>query len=784
MLFLLLVLMTAAPINVLAAEQVTLQLKWLHQFQFAGYYAALEKGFFAEEGLDVILKERDLNEDNILQVLEGDADYGVADSILFLFRDRGMDLVLVAPIFQHSPNVLMTLASSDIRSPRDLVGRRLAFYDNDTEGVGILAMLAKHGVLRDGLMRYSLNERMAKLLAGEVDAVTAYSTNEPFIFREAGHGIRIIDPRHYGIDYYGDILFTHRQEAEQYPQRVEAMRRAVIRGWHYALDNKEEIVDLILEQYNTQGKSRAALMNEAYGLEPKIARHTIEMGYLDTGRLEYILDQMESLDLIASNDQGVQGLVFESGQNSGSRRLNLTESQEAFLSQHQRLRVAVDPDWPPFEYYDAEQRLQGISADYLRLLEERLGIEVELVRGLTWPEVVKAIANKEIDLLPAVSSTPERRQFLNFTQPYVRSPMVIVTDHEVDFIADMNQLRGEKVLVVEGYASDEMLSTHFPDLDITRVTTSIEGLRQVAAGNAYGFVGNLAAATHLIRSDGLANLKVSGQAPYSFDLGMAVRDDWPELVQILDKFLASVSQQEHAAIYSHWVELPVEQGFPWRSVLPGLTLLLLVLIILGLYTLHLANLNRKIRQANSRLFQAEAELRKKNEELEEVSITDKLTGSYNRHHLDRVLNEQAELVRRHQRSLSVVLFDLDFFKAVNDQHGHQLGDEILKKFAVLVKSKTRSSDIFGRWGGEEFLLICPETNSQQACLVAEKIRMALESYEFPAGIQQRLSAGVMSLQAGMTIHQLLSGADYQLYRAKEAGRNQVCCDQPPSLEIS
>ena len=773
--FVCLMMLAAISAGSLASDQpLVIQLKWLHQFQFAGYYAALEQGYFAEEGLDVELRERDLSQDNILQVVEGEADYGVADSILLLFQDRGLGVTLVAPIFQHSPNVLMTLAASNIQAPQDLAGRRLAFYNNETEGIGVLAMLAKQGVLSQGLLRVSLTERIEKLLAGEVDAVTAYETNEPVRLREQGYAIRTINPRHYGVDYYGDIFFTHQQEAEQNPERVAAMRRAVIRGWHYALNNKEELVDLILEKYNSQNKSREALLTEAYGLEPLIARHTTELGYLDQGRLQFILDQMESLNLIQANDQGRHGLVFESSQNKASQ-LSLTPQEQEFLDSLDRLRVAVDPHWPPFEYYDSQGQLQGISADYLDLLTDRLGIEIELITGLSWAEVMEATRRGEVDLLPAVASTPERQQFLNFSHPYVRSPMVLVTDMSIDFISDMRQLRGMRILTVAGYASDEMLTTYYPELNVQHVRSTLEGLKRIAAGDADVFVGNLAAVSHQIRSEGLANLKVSGQTPHSFDLSMAVRDDWPEMLTIIDKFLASVSVQEHNKIYSSWVEMPVQQGIPWRNILPGFIGLLALLILLGLYTLHLAKLNRRIRLVNHRLNLAETELREKNEELEQVSITDKLTGCYNRHHLDRVLIEQAELVRRHERPLSVVLFDLDHFKQVNDHYGHQQGDQVLKGFADLVKARIRTNDVFGRWGGEEFLLICPETSKEQACLVAEKIRAALEQHAFPQGIRQQISAGVMLLQPNMSLDQLLSGADHQLYLAKQQGRNQVCC---------
>lgn len=182
--FLLCLVLLVLPLSVRAQAvpplgQVTLQLKWLHQFQFAGYYAALEKGYFAEEGVGVVLRERDPATNNILQVLEGEAEYGVADAALLLYQERGLGVQIIAPIFQHSPNVLLTLASANIRSPSDLVGKRVRLYSNDAEGFSILAMLAESGVLDTGIVRQPFTQDFSVLARGESDAIYAYSTNEP-----------------------------------------------------------------------------------------------------------------------------------------------------------------------------------------------------------------------------------------------------------------------------------------------------------------------------------------------------------------------------------------------------------------------------------------------------------------------------------------------------------------------------------------------------------------------------------------------------------------------------
>ncbi|MGE4370166.1 MAG: ABC transporter substrate-binding protein [Burkholderiaceae bacterium] len=756
-----------------AREAVTLQLKWLHQFQFAGYYAALEKGFFREEGLNVILAERDLTQNTVDQVLSGQAQYGVADSALFLHHANQAPIVLVAAIMQHSANAVMTRADSGIKTPRQLTGKRLAFYENDSDGIDILAMLAEQGVMKSGLTRMTWDERIAGLINGDIDAISIYVTNEPYVLREMGHEVNIINPRHYGLDLYGDMLFTSRREAADHPARVAAMRRAVIRGWDYALNNLEEMVELVYGKYNTQKKSRAALMHEALGISTLVSRHTIPLGEIDAGRVEYIQNRLKSLNLIAGATPNGNGFIHES---STRRNFELTPQEREFLANLGPIQTGIElQGWPPFEFFDDQGNFHGIAADYLELLSDRLGIEFAIRTDLPWSDLLQAARDKQIDLIPSAAATPDRREYLTFTRTYIRSPMVLVTRTDQDFIPDIGVLKGKAIGVVGGYASDEMLKRHYPLLTLKPYPSTRAGLKALAAGELFAFVDNLAAVTHLIKAEGLANLKISGQTPYSFDLAMGIRDDWPLLRSAIDKALASVEPLTHNDIQNRWVTLRVNEPFPWIKLLPVAAIAGFLFAALLAYLLHLRHLNKRIQTANQRLAAAEHELREKNRLLQELSITDKLTGTFNRHHLDTALHHHFQQAKRYQRPLSIVLIDLDHFKAVNDTYGHHTGDEILQRFAQTVAGRLRKTDIFGRWGGEEFLIICPETDRSGAVILADSIRQTVAGgMTLTKDLTQTISAGVAQAGEAGTIDELIMLADNRLYNAKQAGRNRVC----------
>lgn len=181
-----------------------------------------------------------------------------------------------------------------------------------------------------------------------------------------------------------------------------------------------------------------------------------------------------------------------------------------------------------------------------------------------------------------------------------------------------------------------------------------------------------------------------------------------------------------------------------------------------------------LEQARQKLAEAHFMLSLKNKELEKMASRDALTGLNNRFSLDEAMSHELNKAQRYERPLSVSLMDIDNFKEVNDTHGHQAGDLVLKKFANLLEEHIRESDTLGRWGGEEFLMICPETNQQGIVDFADKLRRMIELQPFPV-VEKPITAsfGTTSYSHGDTIESLLRRADKALYKAKELGRNQV-----------
>ncbi|WP_052750119.1 GGDEF domain-containing protein [Arsukibacterium sp. MJ3] len=190
----------------------------------------------------------------------------------------------------------------------------------------------------------------------------------------------------------------------------------------------------------------------------------------------------------------------------------------------------------------------------------------------------------------------------------------------------------------------------------------------------------------------------------------------------------------------------------------------------GLATLCLTLLVHYYEVSRQHVFRA---LATQHRQLQRLSVTDTLTGLYNRIKLDNILSHEIARSIRHSSPFSVILADLDFFKAINDNFGHMAGDQALMSFSGILQQYCRELDVAGRWGGEEFLIICPHTDLTGAKLLAERIRAAVEHYSFAHGKQLTVSLGVACFIRDDDASTILKRADDALYRAKGKGRNRV-----------
>jgi ABC-type nitrate/sulfonate/bicarbonate transport system substrate-binding protein len=288
-----------------ALDKVSLQLRWLNQFEFAGYYAALEQGFYKDAGLDVDIREGGPEIDALREMQEGKADFGVCTTNVLLAK--GPPVVVLAVLFQHSPAILLVPSRARITSLRDLKGHRLM----DAPGTAdISAMLQREGVDYASLPRVTHYGNPRDLINDQADAMVAYSANEPFVLGQLRVPYRVFSPRASGLDFYSDNLCTSAEQVATHPERVGAFLAASLKGWRYALAHKEQIADLILARYSKL-KSREALLFEAAQSEALIQPDLVPLGDQSVERWQSIADTYRRLGVIA-DARLPKGMVWRS----------------------------------------------------------------------------------------------------------------------------------------------------------------------------------------------------------------------------------------------------------------------------------------------------------------------------------------------------------------------------------------------------------------------------------------------------------------------------------------
>jgi len=298
----------AAPAN---TTPLRLQLKWRHQFQFAGFYTALEKGYYRQAGLDVTITPLQPGTDPVDIVLARGADLGVASSELVLRYAKGDPVVVLATIFQHSPLALFVRSDIGIETPQDLAGHKVALAPWESE---IFAYLQREHVSISQLQIVEHDHTVDSLLKGRVDALAGYETDESYYLQRSGRAFRQFTPRSSGVDFYGDTLFTTRAMVNEHPERIEAFVAASLRGWEYALAHQDEIATLIHAKY-APDLPVEKLRFEAASMLPLVRTDLVELGHTHIARWQHIFDVYRGLGLAgAGGDVDLSGLIYRRAQ--------------------------------------------------------------------------------------------------------------------------------------------------------------------------------------------------------------------------------------------------------------------------------------------------------------------------------------------------------------------------------------------------------------------------------------------------------------------------------------
>ncbi|RIZ64904.1 MAG: EAL domain-containing protein [Methylococcales bacterium] len=282
--------------------------------------------------------------------------------------------------------------------------------------------------------------------------------------------------------------------------------------------------------------------------------------------------------------------------------LDLTESEQRWLADHPAIRVAVNPNKQPYDWVDEQGQFVGMAADYLKLLEQKLGIHFSIVKpGASLADILDMVKHGEVDMLAGVVISEERTQYLNFLKPYVNSPNVIV-DADKHLVDNLEQLNGKVVAVEKAYVIQEWLKRDYPSIKLFEANDALSSLWLVETGQADAYVGDIATINYWLKKEGLSDLKISGQTDYRSNRAIAISKQLPELSSIMNKASLTINQTEIDDIPHHWFSLQVEPGYNKTKVLISFDILMALITALFSYWTYRLKIEIKKRK------QLEAEL--------------------------------------------------------------------------------------------------------------------------------------------------------------------------------
>lgn len=705
-------------------DKVSIQLDWLHQFQFAGYYMAKEKGFYKERGLEVSIKEFNFNVDLLKSVTQKESTYAVGKSSLILDKINGAKIVTLGAIYQHSPMILLTRKDSLIQTPKELYKKRVMLTPDARTAVAINSMIVSQGVQLEDVNFQPHSFKLDDLINGETDAMGCYLSNEPFILKQKGVAFNILDPRAYGFDFYGGLLFTSQNEVSNHPTRTHNFYVATMKGWQYAFENIEETARIIYDHYNTQDKSLEALVFEGETLKDLAEFEEGNLGKITLKKYTEIL-KLYSLLGYEHNRQALEEFIIQ------PKDILLTKEEKKYLNTHKI----------QFKRNFSSSLDEKIEANIKSLLENKTSINFTNNKN----------GNNTIQLFE--KTNPLHESFRK-SKPILFFDIAVATNHDNSYVGSLSQLYNKKVAISKDSPLLIDLKSEQSTINYTIVHSLESGLKLLNDKKVDAVIDLLPTMIQKLHQNNYTNIKLAGTIKEKFPLYFAIAQNNPELLSIINKTIDKISKEELQSIHNNYLSLKPQQPQSYTLLLT-IAIPLLIIFIVVIIT------NRQLSKEIKKRLQIE-------DQLQLVSDTDILTSVYNRQKSIEVLKDAIAIAKRYDRELSIMFFDIDNFTKINERYGHNTADKVLVELCSLVKENIRSSDTFGRWDGEEFIIILPETNKEKAAISAKNIKELIYNYDFN-DIENYISCsfGIAQFNEVDSIDSFIKNASKAMYSAEK-----------------
>ncbi|MCK5110947.1 MAG: transporter substrate-binding domain-containing protein [Arcobacteraceae bacterium] len=530
-------------------DKVSIQLQWLDQFQFAGYYIAKHKGYYKDVGLDVEIKKFNNMIKSVDEVKENRATYGVGRSSLIIDKSKGADIKLLAAIFQSSPLIILARKDSNIKSLKDFAGKRIMITPDASTSVSVRGMMNHNNVSIKELIKQVPSFNINDLIDKKTDLMSSYISNEPFFLKQKGIAYTIFDPKDYGFNFYSDILFTSDAEINNHPQRTKNFTDASIKGWEYAFNNIDETVELILQKYNSQNKSKEALIYEANELKKLAYYETDKLGHIDINKIQRIYDIYNVMGFVKNKIDIDKFMMSRDIQ----YHLNLTSKEKNYISSN-TFKIGMVNNFYPFSFKE-NGKLTGYSYDLLNLITKKSGLKINIETNY-WSNILNKFKNKKLDLIDGISYKKQREYFVNFSKPYREIPNVIFARKGVlNNYTGIESLKGKKVGITKDmYYYDTIKELQL--FELVKFNNSKNKMKALAHGKVDAIINNLVNGQKFIKQAGYTNIEILDEIDTKIvkkeDLRIGVKKEDKILFSIINKSMNAITMQEKMILDNKW----------------------------------------------------------------------------------------------------------------------------------------------------------------------------------------------------------------------------------------
>ena len=726
-------------------QKVTLYLDWLNQFQFAGYYMAKENGYYNDLDLDVNIIEysKDANNDITQKVIKDEAVYGIGKSSLIIDKFAGNDIILLSSIFQNSPMALISLSSSNIKTPKDLINKKIMITNDAKESVSIKSLLMSEGVNFQDLntQNFSSNE-INDLINGNIDAITCYLSNEPFILKQKNIDFNIIHPNNYNFDFYEGILFTSQKELKNNPIRAQNFNQASIKGWEYAFNNIEKTAKIIYEKYNTQNKSLELLIFEGEVLKKLSKIDENLLGNINPRTIDEIKRIYSLLNLMSTH------ISFETESIILNKTHTLLNENDLNYLNANQFTLLTQADHIPFSFKNLNE-LIGIEIDFWKLISDKLSKPFNIEEVLK--DNILNIFSNSIKVKFVYSFKKESSDKNVLSNPIAKVPLALATKNGVHYISDLNSVEHIKIGVLKDLEIFESLKRDYPNVNFIEINTIDDGIYRLKNNLLFGLIDNLYTLSHQIEQFQIDELKINTTLKYKINIYLEVKKQNEQFIKIVNKIIDSLSEKEKSSIFNNYQLILYHNNIDIYYILKFVIPLIILLSVFIFLNYRLRNEIKK---------REETEIK-----LSNLANNDSLTGIYNRRKIEELCEAELKRSERYSNELSVIFFDVNDFKIINDKLGHHKGDEVLIKIASVISQNIRTTDYFGRWGGDEFLIVLPQTNLYKTEHLVKILENILTTINFDLKMDRKISCsfGLSQYEKNDTLDSFLKRADESMY---------------------